>query len=54
MVSVDKSGENTEVYKNYLRILPFFKDLVYKNKSSISKYWAEEVSGFEYIFDSSP
>jgi len=53
MVSVDKSGENTEVYKNYLRILPFFKDLVYKNKASISEYWAEEVSGFEYIFDSS-
>tara|TARA_Y100001960_G_C14597219_1_gene788803 strand:- start:82 stop:1035 length:954 start_codon:yes stop_codon:yes gene_type:complete len=54
MVSVDKSGENTEVYKNYLRILPFFKDLIYSNKASISDYWAEEVSGFEYILDSSP
>tara|TARA_B100001029_G_C15004671_1_gene420305 strand:+ start:96 stop:1145 length:1050 start_codon:yes stop_codon:yes gene_type:complete len=53
MISVDKSGKDTEVYKNYLRILPFFKDLVYENKASISEYWAEEVSGFEYIFDSS-
>ena len=51
---LDKSNKNTPVYENYLRVLPFFKDLVYAKKSSISKYWAEEVSGFEYIFDSSP
>jgi len=54
MVLSDRSNKDTEVYKNYLRVLPFFKDLIYNNKSSISKYWAEEVSGFEYIFDSPP
>jgi len=54
MMPLDKSNKNTPVYENYLRVLPFFKDLVYAKKSSISKYWAEEVSGFEYIFDSSP
>jgi len=54
MKSTMKLNENSEVYNNYLRILPFFKDLIYNKDKSLSEYWAEEVSGFEYIFDSSP
>ena len=48
------SDQNTEVYKNYRRVLPFFKELVFDSNNSISKYWSEEINGFEYIFEASP
>ena len=48
------SDQSTEVYKNYQRILPFFKELIFNSKNSISDYWNEEIHGFEYIFEASP
>ena len=54
MESKLKSNKNSEIYNNYLRVLPFFKDLLSNNKKSLSDYWAEEVLGFEYIFEASP
>mgnify|MGYP001162486278 FL=1 len=48
------SNENTRVYKNYQRVLPFFRELIFNNKNSVSDYWSEEIHGFEYIFEASP
>ena len=48
------SNQNTEVYKNYQRVLPFFKELVFESNNSISNYWSEEINGFKYICEASP
>ena len=48
------SNSNTAAFQNYKRILPFFKELISKKENSISDYWADEVKGFEYIFEASP
>ena len=54
MKSKLKSNKNTGIYSNYLKILPIFQDLISNNKKSLSDYWAEEILGFEYIFEASP
>ena len=48
------TNQTTDAYKNYLRVLPFFKELVFDSNNSISNYWSEEINGFEYIFEASP
>ncbi len=48
------SNQNTEVYKNYQRVLPFFRELIFNSNSAISDYWLQEINGFEYIFEASP
>jgi len=46
--------KNKKIYETYQKILPSFKDLIKKNSENPSPYWAEEVIGFDYIFDASP
>jgi len=46
--------KNKNIYETYQKILPSFKDLIKKNSENPSPYWAEEVIGFDYIFEASP
>ena len=48
------SDKNTRAYKNYNRVLPFFRELIFNPENSVSDYWSEEINGFEYIFEASP
>ena len=48
------SDKNTRAYKNYKRVLPFFRELIFNPENSVSDYWSEEINGFEYIFEASP
>ncbi len=48
------SNHKTKVYKNYERVLPFFKNLIFDTNNVSSDYWSQEINGFEYIFEASP
>ncbi len=44
-------------YQNYLRYRPLIGamiDEMFVKSSSASRYWQEEIAGFEYLFDASP
>ncbi|MBK65676.1 MAG: hypothetical protein CL769_01785 [Chloroflexi bacterium] len=48
------SNKDSKAFLTYQRILPSFKDLILKQKSSVSDYWAEEVDGFSYMLEAPP
>jgi hypothetical protein len=48
------SNDQSNAFKNYLRIKPFFLELIQKDNTLVSDYWAEEMTGFDYMFDAPP
>ena len=48
------ANKDTRAFLTYQRILPSFNDLILKQRSSVSDYWAEEVDGFSYMFEAPP
>jgi len=49
-----KINQETDAFRTYQRIIPFFKDMLEKDTESPSQYWTQEISGFDYMFDASP
>ena len=47
-------NKDSKAFITYQRILPSFNDLILKQRSSVSDYWAEEVDGFSYMLEAPP
>ena len=47
-------GAKSDLYTYYLSICQKIKNIMKDNSYSASKYWAEEVIGFDYLFEASP